>query len=161
MIPHRRLAALCVLLALSLPRIALAQRELHWDRLDVEARLDRAGRLHVTETQTLVLLHVPELVSPQPIRRLEREHDDVPEGEGRVMPTGEDEMRETAIAHVEEASVAESRTREREPAEHVSDRIGVVCDKLARDATARCYRRPPSPPRSRGRPLLRADRSAG
>ena len=54
MIPHRRLAALCVLLALSLPRIALAQRELHWDRLDVEARLDRAGRLHVTETQTLV-----------------------------------------------------------------------------------------------------------
>jgi len=68
---------------------------------------------------------------------------------------------ETAIAHVEEASIAESRTREREPAEHVSDRIGVVCDELARDVIARCYRRPPSPPRSRGRPLSRADRSAG
>ena len=69
MIPHRRVrlragalcvasagqvAALSVLLALSLPRIALAQRDLHWDRLDVEARLDAAGRLHVTETQSMV-----------------------------------------------------------------------------------------------------------
>ena len=45
---------LSVLLTLSLPRIALAQRDLHWDRLDVEARLDAAGRLHVTETQSMV-----------------------------------------------------------------------------------------------------------
>jgi hypothetical protein len=52
--PHWRVAALSVLLTLPLPRIALAQRELHWDRLDVEARLDAAGRLHVTETQALV-----------------------------------------------------------------------------------------------------------
>ena len=50
----RRVAALCVLLTLSLPRVALAQRELHWDRLDVEARLDATGRLHVTETHALV-----------------------------------------------------------------------------------------------------------
>jgi hypothetical protein len=54
MIRQWRAAVWCVLLTLSLPRIALAQRELHWDRLDVEARLDRTGRLHVTETQTLV-----------------------------------------------------------------------------------------------------------
>jgi len=99
------------------------------------------------ETETLVLLHVPELVSPQPIGRLEREHDDVPEGDGRVVSTGEDEVRETTIAHVDEASVAEPRAREREPAENVSDRIGVVGDELARDAIARCYRPPPSPPR--------------
>lgn len=45
---------LSVLLTLSLPCIALAQRELHWDRLDVEARLDAAGRLHVTETHAMV-----------------------------------------------------------------------------------------------------------
>ena len=113
------------------------------------------------ETKALVLLHVPELVTPQPVGRLEGEHDDVSEGDGRVMPAGEDEVREAAIAHIEKASVAESRTREREPAENMSDRIGMVCDELARDAIiARCYRRPPSPPRSRGRPLSRADRSA-
>ncbi len=51
---HSRIAALGILLTLSLPRMALAQRDLHWDRLDVEARLDAAGRLHVTETQVLV-----------------------------------------------------------------------------------------------------------
>jgi len=52
------------------------------------------------ETETLVLLHVPELVSPQPIRRLEGEDDHVPEGDGRVVPAGENEMREPAIAHI-------------------------------------------------------------
>jgi len=51
---HRRIAAFCVLLSLSIPRLALAQRELHWDRLDVDARLDAAGRLQVTETQAMV-----------------------------------------------------------------------------------------------------------
>jgi len=45
---------LSVLLTLSLPRIALAQRELHWDRLDVEAGLDAAGSLRVTETHAMV-----------------------------------------------------------------------------------------------------------
>jgi len=39
---------------LSLPGSALAQRELHWDRLDVEARLDAAGSLRVTETHAMV-----------------------------------------------------------------------------------------------------------
>ena len=124
----------------------------------VQPQVERKER----KTETLVLLHVPKLVSPQPIGRLEREDDDVSKSDGRVMPTGEDEVRETAVAHVEEASLAESRTREREPAENMSDRIGMVCDELARDATiARCYRRPPLPPRSRGRPLSRVDRSAG
>ena len=114
----------------------------------VQPQVERKER----KTETLVLLHVPKLVSPQPIGRLEREDDDVSKSDGRVMPTGEDEVRETAVAHVEEASLAESRAREREPAENMSDRIGMVCDELARDAIARCYRPPPSPPRSRGRP---------
>jgi len=109
----------------------------------VQAQVQRKER----ETETLVLLHVPELVSPQPIGRFEREHDDVPEGDGRVVPAGENEVREPAIAHIQEASIAESRTGERKPAEDMADRIGMVCDELARDAIARCYRPPPSPPR--------------
>ena len=129
--------------------------------LRVQPQVERKER----QTETLVLLHVPELVSPEALVRLEREDDDVPEGDRRVMPTSEDEMREAAIAHIEEASVAESRTREREPAENMSDRVGMVCYELApataacakrkRQADersegcaiiARCYRPPPSPP---------------
>jgi len=37
-------------------------------------------------------------------------------------------MRQTSVAHVEKAAVAEPRTRERQPAENVSDRIGVMSD---------------------------------
>jgi hypothetical protein len=33
---------------------AHAQRALHWDAVDVEARLDASGRLHIAETQTMV-----------------------------------------------------------------------------------------------------------
>jgi hypothetical protein len=40
-------------------------------------------------------------------------------------------MRQTAVAHIEEASVTKTRTRERKPAEHVTDRIGVVRDERA------------------------------
>jgi uncharacterized membrane protein YgcG len=53
-VAQRRAAAWCVVLVLSFSRAAGVQRELHWDRLDVEARLDAAGRLHVTETQSMV-----------------------------------------------------------------------------------------------------------
>lgn len=44
----------CVLFVLAMPRVALAQRELHWDRLNVDAHLGADGRLHVVETQTMV-----------------------------------------------------------------------------------------------------------
>ena len=108
----------------------------------VQPQVERKER----KTETLVLLHVPKLVSPQPIGRLEREDDDVSKSDGRVMPTGEDEVRETAVAHVEEASLAESRTREREPAENMSDRVGMVSDELARDGITARRRRPPSAP---------------
>jgi hypothetical protein len=113
--------------------------------LRVQPQVERKER----ETETLVLLHVAKLVSPQPIGRLECEDDDVPEGDGRVMATSENEMREAAIAHIDEASVTKSRTREREPAERVPDRIGMVGDELASDAIAR-RRRPPSAPRRSG-----------
>jgi hypothetical protein len=44
----------CLLFCLSFSPELLAQRQLHWDALDVEVRLDDEGRLHVTETHTMV-----------------------------------------------------------------------------------------------------------
>lgn len=101
--------------------------------LRVEPQVQREER----EAKPLVLLHVPELVPPKPLGGLERKDDDVAEGDRRVVPTGEDEMRETPVAHIEETPVAEARAREGEPAEKVSDRIGVVGDELPRRVTAR------------------------
>jgi len=50
----RRLRALClVVLSLSVPGAALAQRELNWDSIEVTAHLDATGNLRVTETQTM------------------------------------------------------------------------------------------------------------
>ncbi len=43
----------CLLLC-ALPSTALAQRQLHWDRLDVAAHLNADGTLTVTETQSMV-----------------------------------------------------------------------------------------------------------
>jgi hypothetical protein len=80
-----------------------------------------------------------------------REHHDMSEGNRGVTATREHEMRQAAVAHIEEAAVAEARTRERQPAEKMSDRIGMMGDELPRDAIARCYRRPPAPPRSPSR----------
>src|SRR5262245_41021174 len=46
---------LCLtLLALCLPTVAFAQRELHWDALQVTARLDSGGALHIVETHAMV-----------------------------------------------------------------------------------------------------------
>ena len=45
---------LAAALALAIPATALAQRQMHWDRLDVSAHLDANGALTVTETQTVV-----------------------------------------------------------------------------------------------------------
>ena len=42
------------LLALCLPAVAFAQRELHWDALQVTAHLDSRGILQVVETHTMV-----------------------------------------------------------------------------------------------------------
>jgi hypothetical protein len=71
----------------------------------------------------------------------------VTERDRGVATTREHEMRETAVAHVEETAVAKARTREREPAQRVPDRVGVVGDELAVDAIARRYRPPPAPRR--------------
>ena len=116
--------------------------------LRVKPEVERQER----QTEAVVLLHMPKLVSPECVGRLAREHHDVSEGDRGVPATREDQVREAAVAHIEKAAVAEARTRERQPAENMSDRIGMVCDELARDAIiARCYRRPPGPPRSPAR----------
>ncbi len=47
-------SALLLLALLGLASPALAQRQLHWDRLDVEATLGADGTLSVVETQTMV-----------------------------------------------------------------------------------------------------------
>jgi hypothetical protein len=46
--------ALLLLALVGLASPALAQRQLHWDRLDVEATLEADGTLSVVETQTMV-----------------------------------------------------------------------------------------------------------
>jgi len=133
---------------------------LQWMRrismLGVQPQIQRKER----QTETLVLLHVPQLVSPQRVGRLAREYEDMSEGYRGVPAARQHEMRETAIAHVEEAAVTKTRPRERQPAEKVPDRVGVVADEPARDATARRYRAPPAAPRSRARVSSRGDRSA-
>ncbi len=49
-----RLFALGVLLSVLTPRVLLAQRELSWDALDVDAKLDADGVLDVAERHTMV-----------------------------------------------------------------------------------------------------------
>ena len=72
----------------------------------IEPQVQREER----ETDALVLLHVPQLVSPQGVGRLTREDDDVTERDRGIAPTREHEMRETAVADIEKAAVAAPRT---------------------------------------------------
>lgn len=101
----------------------------------VEPQIQRQER----EAKALVLLHVPDLVLPERVGRLAREYQNVPKRDRGITAAGKDEMREAAVAYIEEAAVAETRTREREPAESVPDRIGVMRDEPACEVTPRCY----------------------
>lgn len=53
-VPFRLLLACLGACALT-PTDALAQRELHWDAIEVTAHLESSGALQITETQTMVL----------------------------------------------------------------------------------------------------------
>ena len=123
----------------------------------IQPEIERQER----EAEPLVLLHVPELMPPEALGRLEREHDHMSERDRGVVPSGQDELSKAAVAHIEEAAIAKAWARERQPPENMSDRIGVVGDELTREVTARRYRPPPARPRSRGPPSSRVDRSAG
>ncbi len=48
-------AWLLALVSIGLAAPGVAQRALYWERVDVEARLDEAGVLHIREVQTMVL----------------------------------------------------------------------------------------------------------
>ena len=50
----RTRCSLLLLILLGLPTVSAAQRELHWNRIAVEATLDASGTLRVIETQTMV-----------------------------------------------------------------------------------------------------------
>ncbi len=47
-------ASCCAVALLCLPGTVLAQRELHWNSVQVDAHLDATGNLRVSETQTMV-----------------------------------------------------------------------------------------------------------
>jgi len=80
------------------------------------------------------LRDVPQLVAPHRGRRFDAGDDDVPERDRAEASPGQDDIRETAIADVEEAAVATSRESEREQAHHVTHRIGVVRDEDSAEA---------------------------
>ena len=91
----------------------------------VEPEIERQER----EPESLVLRHVPALVLEQRRRRIACRDDDVAERDRRVSATRKDEACEAAIRDVEETTAPERRPRERERANEVSDRVGVVPDQ--------------------------------
>ena len=89
------------------------------------------------EPEAFVLRDVSQLVTPHRGRRLEARDDHVAEGDRAEAAPGQDEIRESTIAHVEKTAVSTSRTRERQQPEDVPDRIGVMRD----ERTAECQGR--------------------
>jgi len=83
------------------------------------------------ETDPLVLLDVPSLVEPQRLARLPRADDDVPERDRREAAHRHEDVREAAIAHVEEAAVANARLRERQQPDEMAEWIGVMSRERA------------------------------
>src|ERR1043165_4805972 len=92
----------------------------------VEKEIEREER----ESVSLVLPHVYELVTPQRRSRLDAEDDDVTQRDRDVAATRQDVMRETAVADIEEASVAEARLRTGEPAKDMTKWVSVMRDQL-------------------------------
>src|SRR2546430_8481146 len=77
---------------------------------------------------------MPQLVAPYRGRRFEARDDHVAERDRAEAPSGQYEVRETAIAYIEKAAVTTSGTGERQQAEEVPDRIGVMRDEGSADA---------------------------
>ena len=82
------------------------------------------------EPEAFVLRDVPQLVTPNRGRGFEARDDHMAERDRAETASGQNEVRETAIAYVEKAPVAAPRTSEREQAEEVPDRIGVMRDEI-------------------------------
>ena len=100
-------------------------------------------------SEPLVLMDVTPLVAPDRVGGLARGHDDVTEGDRGVLPAREDQVREPAVADVEEAAVAPARDREREETDEVADRIRVMREERRDQISGRCDRSRPGSPASR------------
>jgi hypothetical protein len=61
------------------------------------------------KTEAFVLRDVPQLVTPHRGRRFDARDDDVPERDRAESAPGQNEIGETAIADIEEASIAAPR----------------------------------------------------
>src|SRR6266566_1771568 len=81
------------------------------------------------QPETFVLCDMPHLVTPYGRRWLDARDDDMAEGDRAEAAPRQNEMREPAITHVEKAAVPPARASEREQAQDVPDRIGVVRDE--------------------------------
>ena len=81
--------------------------------------------------EAFVLRDVAQLVTPDRGRRFEGRDDHVAERDRAEATSGQNEIRETAIADVEKAAVPTPGTSERQQADKVSDRIGVMRDEGA------------------------------
>ena len=81
------------------------------------------------QTESFVLRDVSELVAPHSGRRLEARDDHVAERDRAEPASGQDEIREAAVAHVEKATVLSPRPSEGQQSEDMSDRIGVMRDE--------------------------------
>jgi hypothetical protein len=86
------------------------------------------------EAEAFVLRDMPQLVTPHRGRRFEARDDHVAERDRAEAASGQNEIRKTAIAYVEEAAIATPRTSERQQAEQVPDRIGVMRDEGAAES---------------------------
>ena len=81
------------------------------------------------QPEAFVLRDVAQLVTPDRGRRFEARDDHVAERDRAEATSGQNEIRETAIAHVEEAAVAPTRPRDREQTHQMTDWIGMMRDK--------------------------------
>jgi hypothetical protein len=83
------------------------------------------------ESDPLVLLDVTALVPPESGTRFVRADDHVPERDGRVATHRDEQVRETAIGHVEEASVTYAGARERQHPDEMAEGVGVMSGERA------------------------------
>lgn len=81
------------------------------------------------EPEAIVLRDMSQLVTPYLGCWLEARNDHVAEGDRAEAASGQEQIRETAIAHVEKAAIPSPRARERQEADEVPDRIGVMRDE--------------------------------
>ena len=81
------------------------------------------------EAEALVLGDMPQLMAPGRRRGLDVRDDHVPEGDRAESAACKDEIRETSVAHVEEAAVAPTRPRDRKQTHQMTDWIGMMRDE--------------------------------